>query len=261
LRHKFRKFFKFTKFFYNVNFVNLKKLRDLRRKIQFLKLKTVIMSNYHLPLEPNSVYHIWTHAVHNNNLFANLGNYDFFLKKWQLKTNVLLSTYAYCLMPNHLHFCIQTADIPKDSIKPGKSNGNIFENSIKNGFISYVKAFNKQQNRQGALLRDRFGRSKVTDKTYLKDLICYLHHNPIHHFNYADYSDYSASSFNLLLHYSQLTEAERANAVISAKRYNIIVDLFGGMEAFREYHRIYKEQKKYKIFQKMMDDSFKNNPI
>lgn len=55
--------------------------------------------------------------------------------------------YAYALMPNHFHFLIQ--------IKTG-SNEKLASQAFSNLFNSYVKAFNKQQNKSGSLYKRKF---------------------------------------------------------------------------------------------------------
>lgn len=48
-----------------------------------------------------------------------------------------------------------------------------------NLFNSYSKAFNKQQGRKGSLFMHPFKRIKVTDESYLKKLVNYIHMNPV----------------------------------------------------------------------------------
>ncbi len=57
-------------------------------------------------MEPAKFYHLYNHANGNENLFRNEENYLFFLKKFAFYVNPIADTYAYCLMPNHIHFLI-----------------------------------------------------------------------------------------------------------------------------------------------------------
>ena len=203
------------------------------------------------PLEPNSVYHIFTHAVEHNNLFENMGNYTYFLEKWQLQTEGYFKTYAFCLMPNHLHFCIQTAtesDLLQlsNQDKPIKEeedwNDKILSQRVSNCLNGYSQAFNKQQDRKGTLFRSRFGRIKIDNKQYFKDAICYTHHNPIHHFNADGYADWAFSSYNMFIkgeHYETLFGL-CSDTVIRA---------FGDLDNFKIYHEEYRQQKKYVAFE------------
>jgi REP element-mobilizing transposase RayT len=53
------------------------------------------------------VYHIWTHANGRENLFRVEENYRYFLKKYGFYIYPVVNTYAYCLMPNHLHLMVR----------------------------------------------------------------------------------------------------------------------------------------------------------
>lgn len=59
------------------------------------------------PLLEGRVYHIYTHANGNENLFLNDENFNFFLKKYSTHIHPIADTYAYCLMPNHIHLMIR----------------------------------------------------------------------------------------------------------------------------------------------------------
>ena len=58
-------------------------------------------------LVPEAVYHVYTHANGFENLFNSEENYRFFLKKYVHHIYPIAETYAYCLMPNHLHLMIR----------------------------------------------------------------------------------------------------------------------------------------------------------
>jgi putative transposase len=48
-----------------------------------------------------------------------------------------------------------------------------------NLFSSYTLAYNKQQGRRGSLFMKNFKRKEISDETYLKNLILYIHNNPV----------------------------------------------------------------------------------
>ena len=58
-------------------------------------------------LEPERVFHIFTHANGSENLFREEGNYRYFLKKYAEHIYPVAETFAYCLMPNHLHLMVR----------------------------------------------------------------------------------------------------------------------------------------------------------
>ena len=65
------------------------------------------MSQPRPSFEPEQVYHIWTHANGSENLFRVGENYRYFLKKYAFYIYPVVDTYAYCLMPNHLHLMVR----------------------------------------------------------------------------------------------------------------------------------------------------------
>lgn len=58
-------------------------------------------------LEPNKFYHIYNHAIGDDNLFRNNQNYLYFLKRYADFIHPIAKTYAYCLMPNHFHLLVK----------------------------------------------------------------------------------------------------------------------------------------------------------
>src|SRR5688500_11898719 len=60
-----------------------------------------------IPLLPETIYHIYTHANGSENLFRSDANYNYFLKKYAEHIFPVAETFAYCLMPNHLHLAVQ----------------------------------------------------------------------------------------------------------------------------------------------------------
>ncbi len=150
------------------------------------------MAEKKILLEPGSFYHIFNHSNGKDNLFENSENYRYFLSKYFYFVGSIVSTYSYCLMPNHFHILVLIKD-EHEIIKsyynknPGKKNinGNEFLmwiiKQFGNLFNGYTKAFNKINNRKGSLFNDSFKRKKVVEKDYLIKLIHYIHYNPVHH--------------------------------------------------------------------------------
>ncbi len=70
------------------------------------------MKNYEIPLLPENYYHIYNHANGSDNLFLNSENYRYFLQRYATFINPIADTFAYCLMPNHIHFLIRIKSGP-----------------------------------------------------------------------------------------------------------------------------------------------------
>lgn len=153
------------------------------------------MAKYIVQLEPNQFYHIWTHANGSENLFRNEENYRYFLKKYRHYIHPIAHTFAYCLMPNHLHLMVKirsddmllTAINLNNTTAANKLSLNLSK-SFSNLFNAYTKAYNKLFNRKGSLFIRPFNRKAILEKLYFTNLIAYIHNNPVHH-GYASKAD------------------------------------------------------------------------
>ncbi|WP_435133924.1 transposase [Formosa sp. A9] len=147
-------------------------------------------------LIPEATYHIYNRANGSEALFLSNENYQYFLKKYSEYINPIADTFCYCLMPNHFHFLVRIKEEAvlnrffEDKLNRLKAKGNkdlqgfqnlegLISQQFSNFFNAYAKAFNKQQNRKGSLFRHPFKRKQITDDIYLRNLIHYIHYNPI----------------------------------------------------------------------------------
>jgi len=152
---------------------------------------------YFIPLEAGNYYHIFNRAIGNEKFFKNESNYIYFLKKFIAYINPVANTYSYVLMPNHFHFLIEIknkSDLYKRytelELKKEKSVIQLEEDldyekfvmqQFSNFFNCYTKSFNKKFNRKGALFIDYLKRTLIDTDDYLKNIVLYIHQNPIHH--------------------------------------------------------------------------------
>ena len=167
-----------------------------------------------LILLPEHTYHIYHHAVGEENLFKEEQHYYLFLDKYNRYINPICETYAYCLMPNHLHCVVRFHDTPeliKHYKKIRKVRGldiDINDDSIEgtlptylsksfsNLFNSYTQTINHLEKRKGSLFRQNFNRKIVGDDDYLRYLIAYVHNNPVKD-NFVDsIGEWEFSSYN-----------------------------------------------------------------
>lgn len=117
------------------------------------------MAQPRITLESGNTYHIWTHANGNNNLFRCKDNYRYFLERSQHHVHPVVETFAYCLMPNHLHLMVRVRKedeilefIRKKKNKPnlqglpdlGGLENRIVSQQFSNLFNSYTKSINKK---------------------------------------------------------------------------------------------------------------------
>jgi putative transposase len=168
------------------------------------------MGNNRIPLEPDKYYHIYNHAVVNDQLFKQTDNYFFFLKKLIQHICPIADIFAYCLMPNHFHIALRIKSKneileylllknPQGFQNPEGWTCEFISNKLShqfgNLFNSYSKAFNKRNNRYGNLFLPNFERKLIDNNEYFKRLIHYIHFNPVHHGFVRDLRDWKYSSF------------------------------------------------------------------
>jgi len=200
-----------------------------------------------IPLEPEKYYHIFNHANGKENLFLSSDNYNFFITKYIQHISPIADTYAYCLMPNHFHFAIQIKS--KEQIenyinkkftnKKAEIWQSNFESFISkqfsNLFSSYTQAFNKQQKRMGSLFIPNFSRKEITSDDYIKQLIRYIHFNPVHHGFISDIKKWKYSSYNSII----------LNTKSCINRIELL-ELFSNLEDFIEFHNDWSDYQKQK---------------
>ncbi|MGV3460538.1 MAG: transposase [Flavobacterium sp.] len=143
-----------------------------------------------IPLECGKFYHIYNRGINSEKLFKEETNFEYFLSLYDNHINPIAETFSWCLMSNHFHFIVRiksTEELSENIIPPSQSFSNLFN--------SYTKSFNKKYNRHGALFERPFRRKPVESEPYFKNLIAYIHNNPVHH-NYCEHPiEYPWSSY------------------------------------------------------------------
>ncbi len=190
-----------------------------------------------IPLEPEKYYHLFNHANGMENLFLSSDNYNFFISKYIQHISPIANTYAYCLMPNHFHFAIQiktkeqlenyiNKKFTNNSVEKWKSNIEGFiSKQFSNLYSSYTQAFNKQQKRMGSLFIPNFSRKEIDSDEYIKQLIRYIHFNPVHHGFISDIKKWDYSSYNSIV-------LELDSCINQSE----LIKLFNSLEEFIEFH-------------------------
>lgn len=101
--------------------------------------------------EKDKIYHIYNRGNNRQKIFFTRENYLFFLRKVRDTLKPNCDILAYCLMPNHFHFLIQTNENSVKKVLVGKDERNIISEAIRQILSSYSHAINKQENRTGSL--------------------------------------------------------------------------------------------------------------
>ena len=168
-----------------------------------------------IPLEPGRMYHIWTHANGDENLFREDENYTYFLEKYIWHIEPVAETFAYCLMPNHFHLMVRIKgegevleflrvrkSKPKPTLQGFETLGgfsNVISRQFSHLFNGYTQAYNKVYDRKGSLFIPNFKRKLIDSDNYFGTLIAYIHNNPVHHGFTARPGEWPHSSWHAYL--------------------------------------------------------------
>jgi REP element-mobilizing transposase RayT len=164
--------------------------------------------DYWQTFEEGCFYHIYNHAAGDKNIFNSEEDYIDFLNKHEKYLSCVFDTIAYCLMPNHFHFLVQlkTLDVIKLNTKKetskislslhrGESDINAFVlDQYRRYLSSFALAYNHRNKHRGQLFLKRFKRVSLGIGKLI-NMICYIHHNPIHHGFTKDYKSWPYSSY------------------------------------------------------------------
>lgn len=171
---------------------------------------------YSIPFEAGEFYHIYNSAVGKERLFISKDNYRFFLDRFHFFTRDVISLYSFCLLANHFHFLIKISDT---------IDHNSVSEQLRKFFISYSKAFNKENHRRGTLFNKHLKRVKINSDEQLLWTIYYIHRNPVHHKITMNYTDYEWSSYHIFLS-NQSTKLKRDE----------VIGLFRNPKQFISFH-------------------------
>lgn len=188
------------------------------------------------PLEHDKYYHIYNRGNNSGNLFIEHTNYEHFLRLYCEHITPVAETFAWVLLKNHFHLLvrilsseqidfIKTKEEKKDIVYPTKKKYNPTQ-QFGNLFNAYTKAFNKKYDRTGSLFEPPFRRLQVNDEQYFKQLVFYIHNNPVHHGFCETMSDYPWSSYLSIIS-TKSTNVQR----------NKVIGWFNSKPEFIDFHR------------------------
>ena len=192
------------------------------------------------PIEHDRYYHIFNQGVNGQNLFIKEADYLHFLELMQKYLSPIADVFAWVLLKNHFHVFIKTKGeneisyidekrINKRRYSPSRQFGHLFS--------SHTKYINKKYERRGNLFNRPFKRIAVEGDKYIKDLIYYIHNNPVHH-GFADsIDDYKWSSYTTILS-DKSTQLDRET----------VLYWFNSRETFVEFHNKDFEEKDFSSF-------------
>ena len=171
--------------------------------------------------EAGNYYHIYNRGNNRENIFIEERNYNYFLKLLVKYVVPIADIYAYCLLKNHFHILLRIKDYDE---LPEKYKNKVHL-PFSNLFNTYTKSINKAYDRTGSLFQEHLQKNRVSNEDYLRQLIIYIHLNPVKHKFTNNFESYKHSSHCTYLSEKE-TNIDRA----------YILELFDGLENFIFYH-------------------------
>jgi putative transposase len=144
-------------------------------------------------------YHIYQRGIDNADLFVEEGDYARFLALYEQHIAPVAGTYAYCLLPNHVHLLVRIwtqeeqlagSHGRRRDLSPGRQFTNLFD--------AYGDEVNEARGRSGALFQPAFGRVGLSSTLHRDFLAVYIHRNPMEHGLVKDFRQWSHSSYSAL---------------------------------------------------------------
>ena len=106
-------------------------------------------------------------GIERRNIFRNkTDRLDFLQRLEKLIPETGIVCYGWALLPNHAHFLFKTGHLPLSQF-------------MRRLLTGYVVGFNRRHKRHGQLFQNRFKSIVCQEDTYLKELIRYIHLNPV----------------------------------------------------------------------------------
>lgn len=116
---------------------------------------------------PSAVYHVILRGNAGDPIFfSDQDRYRLYLIFQYAVERFGCQIHAFCLMRNHIHLIVQTADIPLSRI-------------MQNVSLRFTKWINYTQSRTGHLFQGRYKALLIDADAYLLELVRYIHLNPV----------------------------------------------------------------------------------
>lgn len=134
-----------------------------------------------MQLVANQLYHVYNQGNNDEQIFYKPENYLYFLRLFRKFVLPKCDVLCYCLMPNHFHFLINVTEKSAEKVKIGNNEMSQLAKGFRQMLSSYSQAINKQENRTGALFRQKTKAKilKNDDVNYPIQCFHYIHQNPV----------------------------------------------------------------------------------
>jgi putative transposase len=114
-----------------------------------------------------ALFHVMSRGNGKQDIFLDSHDKISFLNRLlRIKLETKFSLYAYCLMTNHFHFLIRVHDVSISQIMQRLLSG-------------YSREFNRKWDRRGHAFEDRYKWIHCSRDVYFRELVRYIHMNPV----------------------------------------------------------------------------------
>ena len=172
---------------------------------------------------PGALHHIICRGIERRKIYTDDTDRNNFLDRLEpILVESLTPCYGWALMPNHFHLLLKTG---KDSIST----------IMRRVLTGYAISFNRRHRRSGRLFQNRFKSILCQEDAYLKQLVGYIHLNPLRSGIVKDFktlSTYPYGGHSVIM----------GNRKIEFQDIDYVLQLFGGTISsarrnYREYVR------------------------
>ena len=116
---------------------------------------------------PGAVHHIIIRGIEKRQIFRNDADRADLLQRFgRLLPETQTDCFAWALIPNHAHFLLRTGVISIAAL-------------MRRVLTGYAVSFNKKYRRRGKLFQSRYKSILCQEDLYLKELVRYIHLNPL----------------------------------------------------------------------------------
>jgi len=116
---------------------------------------------------PGALHHIMARGIEARGIFTDNADSDDFLERLEtIAVESNTSCYAWSLVHNHFHLLLKTGNVPIATV-------------MRRLLTGYAVRFNRRHGRSGHLFQNRYKSILCQEDVYLKELIRYIHLNPL----------------------------------------------------------------------------------
>jgi REP element-mobilizing transposase RayT len=116
---------------------------------------------------PGVIHHIIIRGIERRKIFRDNRDRENFLERLgNLLEETKTGCYAWAFLQNHAHFLLRTGEVPLATL-------------MRRLLTGYVVSFNRRHKRHGHLLQNRYKSIVCQEETYLRELVRYIHLNPL----------------------------------------------------------------------------------